>query len=124
ALDSRDNGANVKELIFFGSSMPAAAILQWITLVLVFLAVSRATLPNLEEKWSGLAMLIGTLCGIALLGEGFLRVKVAVTTLAVQGLPTFSLHSWERKFVELTSKGFRDVEQAIAAAPARHKRIL
>jgi len=124
ALDSRDNGANVKDLIFFGSSMPAAAILQWITLVLLFLAVSRATLPNLEEKWSGLAMLIGTLCGIALLGEGFLRVKVAVTTPAVQGLPTFSLHSWERKFVELNSKGFRDAEHALARDPAKSKMLI
>ena len=124
AVDSRDNGANVKDLIFFGSSIPAVALLQWITLVLLFIAVSRTTLPKLEEKWSGLAMLIGTLIAIALLGEGFLRVKVAVTAPAVQGLPTFSLHSWERKFVKLNSKGFRDVEHALARDPAKSRMLI
>jgi len=124
ALGSRDNGANVKDLIFFGSSMPAAALLQWMTMVFLFIAVSRATLANLDEKWSGLAMLIGTLCGIALLGEGFLRVKVAVAAPTMQGLPTFSFQIWERKFVKLNSEGFRDVEHALARDPAKKRMLL
>lgn len=123
-LDSRDNGANVKDLIFFGSSLPVAALLQWITLVLLFIAVSRTTLPKIDEKWSGLAMLIGSLVAIALLGEGFLRVKVAVTTPVMQGLPTFSLHVWERRFVKLNSEGFRDVEHTLARDPAKNTMLI
>jgi hypothetical protein len=124
ALDSRDNGANVKDLIFFGSSIPAVALLEWITLVLLFIAFFRATLPRLEEKWSGLAMLIGTLMGLALLGEGFLRVKAALVAPAVQGLPTFSLAAWNRRYVKLNSEGFRDVEHPLVRDPARSRMLI
>jgi hypothetical protein len=124
ALESRDNAANVKDLIFFGSSMPAAALLQWITLVLLFIAVSRATMAKLDEKWSGLAMLIGTLIGLTLLGEGFLRAKAAVVAPTMQGLPTFSLAAWNRRYVKLNSEGFRDVEHPLVRDPAKRRMLI
>jgi hypothetical protein len=124
ALDSRDSAANVKDLIFFGSPMPAAALLQWITLVLLFIAVSRATMAKLDEKWSGLAMLIGALMVIALFGEGFLRVKAAVTAPTMQGLPTFSLAAWNRRYVKLNSEGFRDVEHPLVRDPAKRRMLI
>jgi hypothetical protein len=112
ALDSRENATNIKDLILFGSAMPAAALLQWVSLVILFFAVARAVIPGLDEKWSGLAMLLGALLGIALLGEGFLRIKIAVAP-AMQGLPSYSAFAWKRRFVRLNSEGFRDGEHAL-----------
>jgi hypothetical protein len=124
ALDSRDNAGNIFDLNFFGSAMPLASLLQWLALVVLFIAVSRATIPKLDEKWSGLAMLIGTLMGLALLGEGFLRVKAAVTAPVLQGLPTFSLAAWNRRYVKLNSEGFRDLEHPLVRDPAKSRMLI
>jgi hypothetical protein len=123
ALVSPENAGDVLNLVFFGSAVPAAALLQWVTLALLFIAVFRAATAKLDEKWSGLTMLVGALLGLALLGEGFLRVKAAVVAPTLQGLPTFSLADWNRRYVKLNSEGFRDVEHSVARDPAE-KRIL
>jgi len=123
ALDSRENATNIKDLILFGSAMPAAALLQWVSLVILFVAVARVSIPGLDEKWSGLAMLLGTLIGIALLGEGFLRVKVAVAP-AMQGLPSYSAFAWKRRFVRLNSEGFRDGEHSLARDSSARRMLI
>ena len=124
ALDSRDHAGDVIDLVFFGSAMPSAALLQWVTLVLLFIAASRTAMAKLDEKWNGLVMLLGTVIGLALLGEGFLRVKAAVTAPAVQGMPTFSLEAWNRRYVKLNGEGFRDLEHSIARDPAKKRMLI
>lgn len=124
ALGSREHAGDVIDLVFFGSSMPVAALLQWVSLVLLFIAISRVAMAKLDEKWNGLVMLLGTVIGIALLGEGFLRVKAAVVAPTMQGMPTFSFEAWNRRYVKLNSEGFRDVEHPIARDPAKKRMLI
>ena len=124
ALDSREHAGDVIDLVLFGSAMPLAALLQWIALVLLFIAVTRTAMAKLDEKWSGLVMLLGTVTGLALLGEGFLRVKATVTAPTVQGMPTFSLEAWNRRYVKLNREGFRDVEHSLARDPAQKRMLI
>ena len=69
--------------------MPVAAFLEWITLVLLVLAVASFAIARLKGKWTNAALTIGTGAVIILLTEGIIRVKAAIAP-TTHAYPTYS----------------------------------
>lgn len=107
------NAGRVTELVFFGSIVPAAAILEWIALLLLFVATAAFVAPRLKGKWARVGLAVGTVFALAVIGEGILRTKVAVAP-QVQPFPTSSHMAWKRRYVRVNREGWRDVDHAIA----------
>lgn len=122
ALDSSENATRVTHLNFFGSLSPAASLLEWVTLVIIFVAAARM-IPRLDERWSGLGMFLGTVLLLALAGEGYYRFKVAIAP-EMQGMPTYSKEAWERRYVHLNHEGYRDIEHSLSKDPGTSRLLL
>jgi hypothetical protein len=117
ALDANERPAEagrIMDLNLFGSTMPAAAFLEWIALILILIAVIilfkihgmagensyRYALPCFVT----LALLIGA--------EGIARIK-AIVSPGLQGFPTNSGAIWTQRYVRWNGSGFRDGPHAI-----------
>ena len=122
AGDAPDNALRFTELVFFGSMVPAAAILEWTTLVLLFLATATFVIPRLKGKWVQVGLAVGTILVLALIGEGIFRIKVAVAP-QLEPFPTNSQMIWKRRNVKLNREGWRDVDHAIPR-PGGTRRLL
>ncbi len=116
ANDSAVNGARVLDLNFFGSVMPAAALLEWIALVLLLLGVGGNAIARLSGKWAKAGLVFGAILVFTLVSEGIARVKVAVAPVT-EGFPTYSSEIWARRYVRLNRKGWRDAEHSISRDP-------
>ncbi|MGB2887246.1 MAG: SGNH/GDSL hydrolase family protein [Candidatus Acidiferrales bacterium] len=113
ARDTPDKALRFAELVFFGSILPAAALLEWITLVFLFLALVIFMVPRLKGKWAQGGLAVGTILVLALVGEGICRVKVAVSP-QLEPFPTNSQALWKRRYVKLNREGWRDADHAIS----------
>ena len=122
ALDSPDNASRITDLNLFGSVQPVAALLEWLALVILFVAAARM-IPQLNDRWSGLGIFTATILLIALAGEGYCRIKVAISP-EMQSLPSYSTEAWKRRYVRLNSEGYRDVEHSLARDPAKSRLLL
>jgi hypothetical protein len=122
ALDAPENGSRLLDANLFGSVPPAAALLEWVSLVLLFLATARRVARRIPARWKDSALLLGTLGALYLAGEGAARVRTAIAPEVV-AFPTCSLKAWLRRYVRLNSLGFRDGEHALAA-PDHVRRLL
>ncbi len=107
---------------FFGSLFPPAAALDWVALVLFFLAGVFAVSQR-GGRWIKLGLVVGSILFLALLSEGLARVK-AVVAPETQGFPTYSTELWMRRYVELNPEGFRDAAHALVATPGTHRLLL
>lgn len=123
ALEAVRSADNITDLILFGSAVPVVAILQWLSMVFLFAAVSGPISRKLDEKWNGLFMLVAAMVTLALVGEGDLRVRVAVAPV-MEGFPSYSAQAWQRRYVKLNSEGFRDVEHALAPDPTQSRLLI
>jgi len=112
ASDAPASAGRVTDLNFFGSIMPAAALLEWIALVLLFLGVCAFAIGKLAGGWAKAGLAVGTILVAALVGEGMARVRVAVAPVT-EGFPTYSSEVWARRHVKLNHEGWRDVEHSI-----------
>jgi hypothetical protein len=122
AIDSSENATRVTHLIFFGSVVPAASLLEWFALLILYVAAARM-ISRLDEKWSGLGMFLGTIFLLALAGEGYYRFKVAIAP-EMQGLATYSKEAWERRYVHLNHEGYRDIEHSLSKDPGTSRLLL
>jgi hypothetical protein len=116
AIDDSSAAGRITDLNFWGSIVPVAALLEWITLVLLVFSASIFVAPKLKGKWVSIGLVLGTIIMILVLLEGIIRVKVIIAP-ATQGYPTYSSMLWTRRYVQLNQQGFRDVEHAIAKNP-------
>src|SRR5262245_36727107 len=112
ACDAPANAFRFTELVFFGSIVPAAAILEWAALVLLFVAAAAFVIPRLKGKWVQVGLAVGTILVLALIGEGIFRIKVAVAP-QLEPFPTSSKMIWQRRYGKLNREGWRDVDHAI-----------
>src|SRR5262249_15357071 len=122
AGDAPGNALRFTELVFFGSIVPAAAILEWAALVLLFVAAAAFVIPRLKGKWVQVGLAVGTILVLALIGEGIFRIKVAVAP-QLEPFPTSSKMIWQRRYGKLNREGWRDVDHAIPR-PAGTRRLL
>lgn len=68
-------------------------------------------------------MLAGTILVIALFGEGYVRIRVAVAP-SMEGFPTYSTFAWRRRYVKLNKEGFRDPEHSLTRDPVKPRLLL
>lgn len=122
ALDDPSSPGRITDLVLLGSVMPAAALLEWLAVTLVVLAIAVLAATRFKEKWINPALVLGAVLAVILLAEGAFRVKVAIAP-ATQGSPTYSEKQWLRRHVELNQQGFRDLEHTLAHRPEA-RRIL
>jgi hypothetical protein len=111
----------IATLNVFGSSTPAAACLDWFSLLLVFLALVSFAAPRLRPKWLHFGLAIGSVCILLIVLEGALRLKVM---LAPSPGADFSNASWSRLHVHLNGKGWRDVDHTIARSPGTRRLLV
>ena len=112
----------VDVLNFFGSCTAGAACLNWIALVLIFLALISWLKPKFTGKWSEVGLAISSTIVLLLVIEGAVRFKTAIAP-ATEGYPSCATRIWKRRYVRLNQEGWRDVEHTLTAAPGT-KRIL
>ncbi len=122
AIDDPTNAARIIGLNFFGSIMPLAVILEWISLLMLFVGTFQYAYSFLKKRYANILLLLGTIIGILLLGEGIIRFRALVFP-ATQGSPTCTTMLWGRRHAEFNREGFRDEEHSIAKAPDT-KRLL
>ena len=113
--DWPSNAGLVTELVFFGSVVRVAAILQWVTQVLLFLAVATYMVPKLQGRRAKAGLAAGTIVVLALLGEGYLRGRVVLAPAPDLYLP-YSTLAWQRRYVKLNREGWRDIDHAVEPA--------
>jgi hypothetical protein len=113
SIDDSANAGQVSDLVFFGSLMPAASLVEWISLVLLFGAACSFAVRTIKGRWINISLASGVIVLSMLILEGVARVKVALEP-GPQGFPTYSSQLWSKRFVHLNREGFRDVEHDIS----------
>jgi hypothetical protein len=116
------NAGTIADLVFFGSIEPIAAILQWFTLILLFLAAARFVAPRVKgrRKQAQIALSVGTFLVLGLLGEGVCRFQALVFP-TLETFPTYSTMIWKQRHVSLNSEGWRDSEHRMVAPAGEHR---
>ena len=111
ALDDPESAARLLDFKPFGSVAAVAVMLEWLAVVGVLAAVGLWLARLLSPRWANVALMLGSLVLVFVIGEGAARLK-AVIAPTVMGFPTYSLTIWERRNIALNSLGYRDVEHA------------
>jgi lysophospholipase L1-like esterase len=135
ALDSLEDpsaGGRIFDARIFSSTAPVSILLEWVAMTLLsaslVLLAARLVPPHAAPGTGAvraahnLLLVVASVLGALLLIEGGLRL-VAVLAPHVQGFPTRAQAGWIRRFVQLNSLGYRDVERA-PAPPEGVSRIL
>jgi hypothetical protein len=122
AMDSPAMAGRVLGMNLFGSLFAPAAALDWVALVLFFLAGAFAVSQR-GGKWIELGLVVGSILFLVLLAEGLARAK-AMLAPQTQGFPTYSSELWVRRYVKLNPEGFRDGPHAMAATPGTSRLLL
>jgi hypothetical protein len=120
ALETPPAAARILDLDFFGSAIPAAALLEWIALLAIALAGGIVVGRRLPARYANPALSCGAVICLALVGEGVARVK-AVVAPATEGFPTASGALWYRRHVRLNRDGFRDRPHAVSPEAGSHR---
>src|SRR5262245_66140083 len=71
AVSNGEKAARITGLNFFGSTHPASVVLDWMSLVCAFFAITMFVFPRLTEKYKKVYLLIATTIMIGLAGIGF-----------------------------------------------------
>ncbi len=132
SVDDNLAGGRLLDFVFFGSTVPSAIFLEWISMIFLFVAmvcVMENTRQRTQNKQTTRYRLVGnglvalTSLGIVLLLlEGGTRLLNVIRPIT-QGFPTKSSALWGRRFVRLNSLGYRDREHSMQP-PEGAKRIL
>lgn len=123
AIDIPINAGRVADLNIFGSITPIAVILEWIAMVLLFLAGVIFIIPRLRGKWKNPMLMVVTIGVIIILCEGVIRIK-AIVAPTVQGFPTYTSALWKRYHAKFNKEGFRDVEHSRDKQPGTHRILI
>lgn len=132
SVDDNLMGGLLLDFVFFGSTVPSAIFLEWISMIFLFVALvclmenTRQRTQKKERARSRLvenSLVALTSLGIVLLLlEGGTRLLNVIRPIT-QGFPTKSSALWGRRFVHLNSLGYRDREPSIQR-PGGARRIL
>lgn len=107
AIDSPSSVGEITDLIFFGSHLPTAAILEWLSMVLFFVCLVFSLSRICQRSLPNFGLMIGSLLFVILLAEGFTRLKTIIDPDTTR-FPSHSNELWKRRFVDLNKLGFRD----------------
>jgi hypothetical protein len=122
ALDDRINAARISELNVFGSVMPTAALLEWVSLLLL-VALAFFKLPRTNKRLMNTGLAIATVVFLVVLGEGIARILAVVDPIA-QEFPSYRNELWGRRYTSLNKQGFRDVEHGTERGPETRRLLI
>jgi hypothetical protein len=123
AIDTGGNAARVADLNFFGSTSPAAILLEWFSLLALFIATLKLLASKAKSRLTNALLLIGTISVLFLLSEGIVRVRAIIFPVS-QGFPTYTTRLWERRYVALNGNGFRDVDHSAPKDKGVHRLLV
>jgi GDSL-like Lipase/Acylhydrolase family len=116
--------ARILSLNLIGSDNPAAALLAWVTLVILALgAVAALARRGGVDALTNARLFVGTMVVMFLVGEGVCRV-LAVAAPEVQDYPTHRSEMWRRRYAAYNDEGFRDVNHSLASPRGAHRLLL
>ncbi len=122
AIDLPEHADKLLDLNLFGSSMPLAAALNGV--VLLVLGITGAVLAVTRSgKWTNPVLSVCALMLGLLVVETVSRAKTILAP-SIQGFPTYSTTAWERRYASLNREGFRDREHPLAATTGTRRLLL
>lgn len=122
-IDLSTNASRIADLNIFGSIAPAAVILEWLVMVLLFIAGAVFIGPKLAKRWKNPMLMVITIGIIILLSEGIIRIKAIIAPFP-QGFPTYTSALWQRYYTKFNSEGFRDVEHSLDKPSGTHRILI
>lgn len=111
-LDHSANAGRVTDMNMFGSVMPIAVLLEWISLVLLLVSVIVFASTFSKTKWINTRVFFTSLMSMMIFFEGLVRSK-AIISPETQGVPTYTADIWARYYVRYNKAGFRDAEHEL-----------
>ncbi|MDP2645966.1 MAG: SGNH/GDSL hydrolase family protein [Desulfobacterales bacterium] len=111
-MDARNNAARILDLNFTGSVVPPAVLLEWLALMMIFSAGLMAASSRFQGKYVNVVLILSAVSAFILLSEGFVRIKAVIKPIP-QGFPTYTTDLWQRRYVSINTRGFRDVEHTL-----------
>ena len=125
-LAARSDPSEAGRILFlncFGSCTTAPALLEWVSLVLLFVAALPLISRGVHEKWAKAGLMAGSILFMFLALEGFLRVKAAIAPVD-EGYPTCSSLHWKQRYEKINREGWRDVEHSTSAPPGTRRLLV
>jgi hypothetical protein len=113
----------VGTLNLFGSCSTAAALLEWLVLVLLLFAVLPLLVLNRHETSRRLGLTVASILFLFVALEGLLRLRSAVAPVD-EGYPTCSSMQWKRRYEHINREGWRDVEHSISPTPGTRRLLV
>jgi hypothetical protein len=123
AVDVRENGGRVLDGNLFGSVAPVPAMLEWVSLALLYITAAGWVAHRLDRTWLNGALTLGSLGALYLAGEGAVRIRTLIAP-AVVSFPAGSVKAWGRRYVHLNASGFRDAEHTLVRSRPGVRRLL
>ncbi len=118
SLDSPAAAGRILELNLIGSDHPLAVLLELLALWLATIAAILLLATRVPSKLQNAGLTLATVAILALIGESYVRIN-AIARPTTQNFPTHTAQLWNRRFVDLNSMGFRDIEHEIHAGDRR-----
>jgi len=122
-IDDSTNAGRITEFNFFGSIVPVAVCLEWISLAMFLIGASLFVFSFLKTKWVNIVLMFTTFLIVLLFLEGIIRFK-AVIAPTTQGFPSYTSAIWKHYYVKYNWNGFRDAEHPIAKDPKTRRLLI
>lgn len=107
--------AHLFDLNLFGSTVPEAAFLQWLALLLAAVALMLWTAQ--QNRWKrDVGVVAGAVLTTLVFAEGVTRISVLMDPVP-KAMGAFSTDAWRMERVELNDLGFRDTKHDLIVDP-------
>ena len=120
ALANPANAGRLLDLRLFASTHPASALAEWLALACFVVAAGFVAARKLSGRSADVALSIGTIVGLVVLGEGVVRLKTFISP-ATQSFVGYSSEIWRNRHVRLDTTGFRDAPLAAGRKPGTRR---
>lgn len=123
AVSDPGYGARLLVLNFIGSPFPASALFEYLTLCLLFTALTIGVARRARGRAANWGLVAITFLGLLLMGEGASRLAAFIGS-RTHGIPSYSDFVFNRRYVRLNPEGFRDAEHRIERDPDSRRLLL
>lgn len=120
ALADPANPGRLLDLRLFASPYPDSALLEWVALGSFGVAAGIVAARRLSGRAADIALSVGTVIGLAVLGEGIVRLRTFVAP-ATQSFVGYSSEVWRNRHVRLDTTGFRDAARPVDRQPGTRR---
>ena len=117
------NAGRVLDLRPFASTNPVSAFAEWLALASFVTAAGFFAARRLSGRAADIALSVGTIIGLAVLGEGLVRLRTFIAP-ATQSFVGYSSEIWRNRHVRLDPTGFRDAPVASDRKPGARRMLV